>query len=58
MMEVIIDGKKVMCNTVKVNLVTKIEGQHLGLTVSVDKDKITVYDSDMCTEITYESLYV
>lgn len=58
MMEIIIDGKKVMCNTVKVNLVTKIEGQYLGLTVSVDKDKITVDDSDMSTEITYKSLYI
>ena len=58
MMEVIIDGKKVMCNTVTVNLVTKIEGQYVGLKVSVDKDKVTVDDSDMSTEITYESLYI
>lgn len=58
MMEVIIDGKKVMCNSIKVNLVTKIEGQHLGLTVSVDNKKVTVDDGDMSTDITYESLYI
>ena len=58
MMEVIVDGKKIKCNTVTVNLVTEIEGQYVGLKVSVDKNKVTVDDSDMCTEITYESLYV
>lgn len=58
MMEVIVDGKKIKCNTVVVNLVTEIEGQYVGLKVSVDKNKVTVDDSDMCTEITYESLYI
>ncbi|MBO5390002.1 MAG: hypothetical protein J6A59_18045 [Lachnospiraceae bacterium] len=58
MMEVIIDGKKIKCRSIEVNLVTKIEGQYVGLTVSVDKNKVTVDDGDMSTEISYESLYI
>ena len=58
MMEVIIDGKKIKCSSIEVNLVTKIEGQHVGLIVSVDKNKVTVDDGDMSTEISYESLYI
>lgn len=58
MMEVIVDGKKIKCNNVEINLVTKIEGQPLGLKVSVDNNKINVDDGDMDTEITYESLYI
>ena len=58
MMEVIIDGKKIKCSSIEVNLVTKIEGQYVGLTVSVDKNKVTVDDGDMSTEISYESLYI
>ena len=57
-MEVIIDGKKIKCNSIKINLVTKIEGQYVGLIVSVDKNKVTVDDGDMSTEISYESLYI
>ena len=56
--EVIIDGKKIKCNNVEINLVTKIEGQPLGLKVRVDNNKINVDDGDMDTEITYESLYI
>ena len=58
MIEVIIDGKKIKCNNVEINLVTKIEGQPLGLKVCVDNNKINVDDGDMDTEITYESLYI
>ena len=58
MIEVIIDGKKIKCNNVEINLVTKIEGQPLGLKVRVDNNKINVDDGDMDTEITYESLYI
>lgn len=58
MMEVIVDGKKIKCNNVEINLVTKIEGQPLGLKVRVDNNKINVDDGDMDTEITYESLYI
>lgn len=58
MLEVVIDNQKIKCKDIKINLTTKIEGQPIELEISIDKNKITVDDGDMSTEIAYESLYI